>query len=200
MHYSIIYFVQCRICPKRKRKALFEEFIKNYLYKVEIVLKVHIYLLDFGTCVALIVLFRINVLLFENMVVETEKSLVIGKAAKLRCFKNLKINNLPVIWRYNKKAWMTAVTMEEWLNMFNAKMEKENRNVILFLDNATCHPKVTLSNVKITWLAANATGASQPMDMGVIYTFKSHYRQFLMQSLISNVEESDTSYALERSV
>jgi hypothetical protein len=31
-----------------------------------------------------------------------------------------------VIWRNNKKAWMTAATMEEWLNMFNAKMKKEN--------------------------------------------------------------------------
>jgi hypothetical protein len=37
------------------------------------------------------------------------------------------------------------------------------------------------------------------MDMGVIYTFKSHYRRFLMQSLISNVE-AGSSYALARSV
>jgi hypothetical protein len=77
------------------------------------------------------------------MVGEMEKPFVIGKAAKPRCFKNLKINNLPVICRNNKKAWMTAATTEEWLNMFNAKMNKENRNVILFLDSATCHPKVT---------------------------------------------------------
>jgi hypothetical protein len=28
---------------------------------------------------------------------------------------------------------MTAATMEEWLNMFNEKMTKENRNAILFL-------------------------------------------------------------------
>jgi hypothetical protein len=35
---------------------------------------------------------------------------------------------------------MAAAKMEEWLNMFNAKMKKENRNVILLLDNATCHP------------------------------------------------------------
>jgi hypothetical protein len=55
--------------------------------------------------------------------------LVTGKAAKPRCFKNLKINNLPVIWKNNKKAWTSAATMEEWLNMFNAKMKKENRNV-----------------------------------------------------------------------
>jgi hypothetical protein len=64
------------------------------------------------------------------------------KQAKPRCFKNLKINNLPVIWRNNKNAWMTAVKLEEWLNMFNAEMNKENKNSILFLDNATCRPKV----------------------------------------------------------
>jgi hypothetical protein len=95
---------------------------------------------------------------------------------------------------------MTADSMEEWLNMFNANMKKETRNATLFLDNATCHPKVTLSNVKITWFPANATCVLQPMDMGVIYTFKLHYRRFLMQSLISNIEEADSSYALAKSV
>jgi hypothetical protein len=54
-----------------------------------------------------------------------------------------------VILRNNKKAWITAATIEAWLNIFNAKMKKENRNTILFLDNTTYHTKVTLSNVKI---------------------------------------------------
>jgi hypothetical protein len=80
-----------------------------------------------------------------------------------------------VLWRKNKKAWMHAATMEEWLNMFNAKMKKENRNVTIVIENTTCHPKVTLQNVEIAWFPANATSVLQPMDMGVIYTFKSHY-------------------------
>jgi hypothetical protein len=82
--------------------------------------------------------------------------------------------------------------------MFNANKKKENRNAILFLDNATCHLKVTRSNVKITWFPANAASILQPMDMRVIYRLKSHYS--LMQSLISNVEEANSSYALARSV
>jgi hypothetical protein len=73
-----------------------------------------------------------------------------------------------VIWR----AWITAATMEERLNMFNAKKKEENRNVILFLDNATCHPQVTVSNVKIAWFPANAISVLHPTDMSVIYTFK----------------------------
>jgi hypothetical protein len=38
--------------------AIFEEFIKNYLYKVESVLKIRLDLLDFGTCVAFTVSFE----------------------------------------------------------------------------------------------------------------------------------------------
>jgi hypothetical protein len=56
---------------------------------------------------------RLTVLLCGNMVGEMEKLPVVGKAAKPRCFKSLKINNLPVIWRKNKNAWITAATMEE---------------------------------------------------------------------------------------
>jgi hypothetical protein len=40
---------------------------------------------------------RLAVLLCGNMVGEI-KPLVNANAAKPRCFKNLKINNLPVIW------------------------------------------------------------------------------------------------------
>jgi hypothetical protein len=88
----------------------------------------------------LLFILRIIVLLYGNVVGEMEKPLVIGEAAKPKCFKNLKVNNLRVIWTNNKKAWMTATAVEEWLNVFNAIIKKENRNVILFLDNATCHP------------------------------------------------------------
>jgi hypothetical protein len=66
---------------------------------------------------------RLTVLLCGNMVGEIKKPLMIGKTAKPRCFKNLRINNVPVIWRNNKKAWLTAATMEEWSNMCNVKMK-----------------------------------------------------------------------------
>jgi hypothetical protein len=54
--------------------------------------------------------------------------------------------------------------------------------------------------VKIAWFPANATSVLQPMDMGVVYTFKLHYRRFMMQSLVLNIEEADSSYTLARSV
>jgi len=43
---------------------------------------------------------------------EMKKPLVIGKAAKPRCSRNLDIRELSVEWRYKKKEWMTSQIME----------------------------------------------------------------------------------------
>jgi hypothetical protein len=48
------------------------------------------------------------------------------------------------------KAWMTFYVMEEGLRAFNAKM-KLKHNVHIFLDNATCHPQIELSNLQHAW-------------------------------------------------
>jgi len=122
---------------------------------------------------------RLTVFICSNIDSELLKPLVIGKAQKPRCFRNLDRNSLPVIWRWNKKAWMTASIMEDWLKSFNLKMKVQNRKVLLFLDNATCHPHVGLSNVRLIFLPPNTTSITQPMDQGVIRTFKAWYRKSL---------------------
>jgi hypothetical protein len=45
----------------RKRKEIFQECIKNYLYKTESVLKIHLYLLNFGARIAFTVRLKTNV-------------------------------------------------------------------------------------------------------------------------------------------
>jgi hypothetical protein len=60
----------------------------------------------------------------------------IGKANKPRCFKKTKPETLPVLYRANKKAWMTRFLMEEWLNRLNRLMKRQKRKILLFLDNA----------------------------------------------------------------
>ena len=41
------------------------------------------------------------------------KALVIGRAAKPRCFKNINLANLGVMYQYNKKAWIMAILFQE---------------------------------------------------------------------------------------
>jgi hypothetical protein len=50
--------------------------------------------------------------------------------------------SLPVIYRNNKKAWMTSAIFEDWITRFDKKMRQQNRHVLLFLDNAPSHPQI----------------------------------------------------------
>lgn len=138
---------------------------------------------------------RLTVLLCVNMIGDFEKPLVIGKSAKPKCFNNLDLCELPVIWNANKKAWMSSSIMENWLLHFNNRLIGQNRKIILFLDNASCHPKLTLSNIKLAWFLPNTTSITQPMDQGIISCVKLYYRHFLLQSL--NINPSHTNDNLE---
>lgn len=131
---------------------------------------------------------RLTVLLCCNMEGDFEKTLVIGKAIKPRCFKNLDMKKLPVMWRHNQKSWMTQSIMNEWLTELNKDMKKQKRNILLFMDNAKCHPiDSNFSNLKIKFLPPNTTAFCQPMDQGIIQTFKLRYRKMQMQKLVSKM-------------
>lgn len=129
-----------------------------------------------------------------------EKPLVIGKSRKPRCFKSVKIDELPVTWRANKKAWMTAAIMEEWLLEFNKRMHKQKRNILLFLDNASSHPHLELSNITLAFFPPNTTSILQPMDQGVIRCIKVHYRKQLLRELLANMDTAPNVSALSSKV
>ena len=115
---------------------------------------------------------------------------VIGKSRSPRCFKNFR-PELYVKYRYNKKAWMTISDFEDWLNSFNSKMKLQNRKVLLILDNAPCHKNTKqMSNVRVEFLPPNVTGLLQPMDAGIIKTFKTHYRRFLVKKAVKDINEN----------
>ena len=66
---------------------------------------------------------------------------------------------------------MTSEIFETVLSNLNRKLSFENRKVILFLDNATCHAESMndkFSNIKIVFLLKNTTSRLQPLDAGII--------------------------------
>lgn len=134
---------------------------------------------------------RLSVLLCAFADGKLEKPLVIGKAEKPRCFKNIDTERF-VTWRSNKKAWMTAVLMEEWLLQLNARMRAQKRNILLFMDNASSHPKMNLSNVRLVFFPPNTTSRLQPMDQCVIYTVKLHYRKRILNRLCREMDKADS--------
>lgn len=133
---------------------------------------------------------RLTICLLTNAIGEKERPVVIGNAKRPRAFGRLDVENMyGIVWRHNKTSWMTAVLFEELLKDFNRKMRLQQRKVLLFLDNATCHPSINLSNVELIFLPPNTTSACQPLDQGIIEAFKLNYRKLLLQSLVSQLDE-----------
>ena len=140
----------------------------------------------------------ITFMLCVNACGDFEKTLVIGKSARPRCWRNIDLTTLPVVmWRHNKKAWMVSSMFEEWLHSFNKKMKAQGRNVCLLMDNAPSHPRgLTLSNTKVVFLPANATSILQPLDQGIIQTVKLHYKKRLLEYTISQMELTEDPHTV----
>ena len=144
---------------------------------------------------------RITVLLCCNMSgTDKCKPMVIGKSLRPRCFKNIDPKSLPVDYQANKKAWMNSVLFTQWLNDFDKKMHLQNRQVLLFLDNATSHPHVKLTNVKLKFFPPNCTSHLQPLDQGIICNLKVHYRKKLLQRVLTNIDSGATATELVKVV
>jgi len=95
---------------------------------------------------------RITVLLACNATGSDKlKPLVIGKAGRPHCFRNVNMNTLPVTYRNNQKAWMRSDIFMEWLNSLNRTMYRKNKKILLLVDNAGPHGSdpPPLSNVTL---------------------------------------------------
>ena len=125
---------------------------------------------------------RITVLTTANMSgTHKVKPLVINNCQKPHVFsqKRIKPESLPVDWYFNRKAWMTSTIFTEWLHKLDKIFLRQKRKVALVLDNCTAHPNLnkSLKAIKLVFLPPNTTSVTQPMDQGIIASFKAHYRR-----------------------
>ena len=81
---------------------------------------------------------------------------------------------MPVHYFSNKKAWVNLDIMDSILQRPDRRINQEKWKVILFWDNATCHPETAqagLKNIKLVFLPKNTTSRLQPLDAGIINNF-----------------------------
>ncbi|XP_066566163.1 protein UXT isoform X1 [Amia ocellicauda] len=128
------------------------------------------------------------------------KPLLIYRSENPQALKNKSKSGLPVIWKSNSKACVTASVFEDWFgHHFIPEVERYCRSqnlpfkVILIVDGAPGHPPATLLDfdprVKVVFLPPDATFLTQPMVQGVIEAFKVYYTLRCFASLNAAVKE-----------
>ncbi|XP_040194034.1 tigger transposable element-derived protein 1-like [Rana temporaria] len=138
------------------------------------------------------------------------KPLLIYRWENPRALKNYVKTRLPVHWRANKKAWVTAALFEDWFDTcFVPEVKaycKDNNipfHILLLVDNAPGHPR-TLDelnpNIRVQFLPPNTTSLLQPMDQCVIAAFKLNYlkRTFIKCIAAIDKEEGDGKEVLSK--
>lgn len=124
------------------------------------------------------------------------KPVLIYHSENPRAFKTCDKSKLPVVWRSNKKGWMTSKIFNEWLNgeflksitKLNDANNVENK-VLLIVDNAPSYALIQIpENIKIVFVPPNTTPLLQPMDLGVIANFKAYYLRRVFKNLIEYVD------------
>ena len=124
---------------------------------------------------------------------DKREPLIIGHARRPRCFGKRPASHLGYNFYYNnKKAWMTGAIWLDWLQKFDKEMERQNRQVILLVDNCSSHlePEFDLKATRLEFLPPNTTAQLQPLDAGIIRTFKAYYRRQFLQLAILKDEEN----------
>nr|XP_033817702.1 tigger transposable element-derived protein 1-like isoform X1 [Geotrypetes seraphini] len=110
---------------------------------------------------------------------------------------------LPVIWKANSKAWVTLAIFEDWFkNHFipaveHYCLEKEIPfKILLVLDNAPGHRSTSGElhpNVNVVFLPPNTTSLLQPMDQGVIASFKAYYLRQTFSQAVKATQDNETT-------
>ncbi|XP_059939309.1 tigger transposable element-derived protein 1-like isoform X2 [Mesoplodon densirostris] len=131
------------------------------------------------------------------------KPLLVYHSENPRALKNIAKGSLPVVWKSNPKAWVTQAIFQDWFfHHFIPEVEKYCLekdvpfNILLLLDNAPGHPPFMDDfhpSVKVVHLPLNTTALIQPMDQGVIATFKKYYLRHTFRQAVKASDESGTT-------
>ncbi|XP_068712886.1 tigger transposable element-derived protein 6-like [Montipora foliosa] len=148
---------------------------------------------------------RITSAFFVNVAGNKEALIVIGSSRRPRCFARLANPSYPCGAQYfsNEKAWMRTEIMVTILTRLNNRLKREERHIIIFLDNAPCHPPSLtdmFSNIKVAFLPKNTTARTQPLDAGIIKVWKIYYKRKLLRHIVSQVDGEHSASEIVKSV
>lgn len=121
----------------------------------------------------------------------TEKlsPLIIGKFKSPRALKDFNYKSF-CNYMHNDSAWMNKSDFNKWLSELNDQMHKQKRKILLLIDNCPSHNlSFTPTNIEIAYLPKNSTFISQPLDMGIIKSFKVKFYHYQMRNILMRMKE-----------
>ena len=137
------------------------------------------------------------------------KPVIIYKSLRPRCFGRWLPTNY-VWWFANQMAWMTSNVFESWMMSLNVHFKSQKWKVLLIMDNYATHSlkhvgrgesfgfsTLQLSNITIVFLPPNVTSVVQPLDQGIIASFKVQCKKKLLEWVLSQFDSSTTHHRLE---
>ncbi|KAG9415735.1 hypothetical protein AC1031_021893 [Aphanomyces cochlioides] len=114
----------------------------------------------------------------------------IGHSIRPRWFGDRSTEEMHLNYSSSKKGWMTSTLFNEWLECFNASMAKQDRKVLLLVDNASSLRAIeSLSNVEVRFLPPNTTAYLQPLDAGIIAALKKKIQWRKTKMVLSKFEK-----------
>ena len=88
---------------------------------------------------------------------------------------------------------MNSKIFSDWISEVDKQMRRQHRHILMFLDDSSSHAKdLKLNNVILNFLPANTTSYLQPLDQGIIKAFKARYREQMLKSLVTRIEQFDS--------
>nr|XP_032621542.1 tigger transposable element-derived protein 1-like [Chelonoidis abingdonii] len=141
----------------------------------------------------------LSLLLSDNAARDMKmKPLTMYQSETPHTLKGFSKEQLPVIWRSKKEAWITGAIFSEWMTLravpaWKEYCAKENLDfkILLLIDNALAH-RLNLDdlwkNVKVVFLLPNTTSLIQPMDQEAIAAFNTYYLCHTFNQLIRGTD------------
>jgi hypothetical protein len=133
---------------------------------------------------------RITAICCTNAVGDKVPIVCIGKAKNPRIFRTC-VAGLPCVYFSQAKAWSTSKIFRSWYTQVFLPYIRTNYpgiKVVLLMDNCGSHGQNLFEDpfnqVKVLCLPKNTTSRYQPMDAGIIATFKTNYRYGLLYEIM----------------
>ncbi len=126
---------------------------------------------------------RITLLLGVNKLGDFLPPMIIGKSKQPRCFKKASPQSFNIIYSHNKSAWLTKIDFANYCNEINNTLVKENRKILILIDNFSGHNIEAPSNIRFLRFPPNSTSKLQPLDLSPNNTIKQYYKSLLRQHI-----------------